>query len=159
MADIFDYAAAKDLPDFLFRVFHNGSFNRFDEEWGISSGDPRIDITNWREARKALSDHLNLFNNYSPTPFVSVYADRRKAKDLAERLRALGKEGVTIAIINVRQWRAREWWRVLDIFLALDYCQIPLRTQAAIDATESEYLVYGRIPRGVICLVPAEEFN
>ena len=72
-----------------------------------------------------------------------MYADRRKAKDLAERLRALGKEGITIAIINVRQWRAREWWRVLDIFLALGYCRISLHTQAAIDATESEYLVYG----------------
>lgn len=157
MTDFFKHAAARDLPKYLFRTFHNGSFNQYDKDEGISSGDPSIWIGNWDEAHEALSDHMDVFNRSSPTPFVSVYKDRRKAKELAERCLERGDEGVTIAIIYVRKWK-KEWWRVLEIDPALDYCQIRLPTQAAIDATESECLVYGGIPRGVIRLVPAEEF-
>lgn len=157
-SEFFIHAAATNLPDFLFRAFHNGSFNRFDEGRGISSGDPSIDITNWHEAQTALSNHLNVFNTTSPTPFISVYADRKKVKGLAEMWRDRGKDGITIVTIHVREWK-REWWRVLDITQALDYCQIPLRTPAGRDATESEYLVYGEIPPEVIRTSTVEEFN
>lgn len=163
MIDFLKRAAARDLPEFLYRVFHNGSVSRFDEGSGISSGNPTMFLNTRDDAYVALKNHLNK-NNRTPTPFISTYSDSRKAKRLADTWQERGERGVTIVIIDVEEWRELEWrelesWRVLEMSRALNYFKFSLPTSVARDATECEYLVLREIPPEAIRRVcPAEDF-
>ena len=146
----FDYAAPRDdLPDYLYRVYHRGSFNQYSYDSGfrdgIHSGKPTFRMKTDEQALEALEDHLDVGNRSRPTPFVSVYEERGQAIRLIERLQGQGKRDIRVAIVYMDRVKANVRWAILDVWRAAEYLEIEL-SPGAIAMTNSEHLFLRLIP-------------
>jgi ribosomal protein L16/L10AE len=138
------------MMDYFWRVTDETSVAQYCPGEGFIAGHPSSTVTlvpsSSKELKKAktyIERHLN-WRNTSPTPFVSVYTDRKTAENGAQRRVRDGKENVIMWMIKVHEDDdGVEWDTVRALKRDLDF----LIEEEALHNAEHEALFVSCIPR------------
>lgn len=135
-------------PYIYYRVHDSSSATHFDKEHGFVAGDHQLRLRMFPRNRSerqdlfdALGRHLE-WSDRTPSPFISVYADRDTAVNSAIARVNQGKRGVFIAYIDVEA--IEDLWYRFTPKLAEE---IGLRIQPqALRNSEQEFVFLHHIP-------------